>query len=114
VANCGYHNDTIIHHIYYKGGLGCSPVDDLWRLAYSEYPFQTPQPLKSGNGGSVISADGPGPGWARYPHKPSEGQQEILKSYGPVFWNDLIYGENAFHLLHDMQDPDWASKYRGS
>ena len=45
---------------------------------------------------------------------PSEGQIQILNKYGAVFFIDVIYGENAFHLLHDMQDPAWVSSYQGS
>jgi hypothetical protein len=114
VVNCGYHNDTVIHRVFFKGGFGCNPLDDLWRLAYSEYPYNGPQTSGSGQNQSVGNPIGPGPGWARDPLKPSEGQQNILQSYGPVFWNDIIHGENAFHLLHDMQDPDWVNRYKSS
>ena len=115
VKQCGYIPDTIIHHVLYKGGLGCSPLDDLWRLAYSEYPYggvTTSDAPKDPE--SVNNPNGPGPGWARSPFKPSEGQIQILQSYGAATYIDIIYGDNAFHLLHDMQDPLWVAKYAGS
>lgn len=114
VAHCGYIPDTIIHHILYKGGLGCSPLDDLWRLGYSEYPYGNATPNVPANPQSVNNPTGPGPGWARSPFKPSDGQIQILQSYGAATFIDIIWGDNAFHLLHDMQDPAWVSKYSGS
>jgi hypothetical protein len=114
VAQCGYYPDTIIKHVFYKGGLVCSPVDDLWRLAYSEYPYYDKPAENAPKIGNTSNPNGPGPGWAKEKHLPSEGQQAILKQYGVEFWNDIIHGENAFHLLHDMQDPTWVSTYSGS
>jgi hypothetical protein len=114
VAHCGYIPDTIIHHVIYKGGLGCSPLDDLWRLAYSEYPYGNTTTNLPSNPASVSNPKGPGPGWARSPFKPSEGQIQILQSYGAETFIDIIYGDDAFHLLHDMQDAAWVSKYSGS
>lgn len=115
VAHCGYMPDTIIRHILYKGGFGCSPLEDLWRLAYSEYPFgNVTSSLPAGSPAGVSNPIGPGPGWARSPFKPSEGQIQILQSYGAATFIDIIYGDNAFHLLHDMQDPAWVSRYSGS
>lgn len=113
VANCGYHNDTIIHRILYKGGLACTPVDDLWRLGYSDYPYG-PSGAKDPKKTNVLNPDGPGPGWARNPISPSEGQTTILQGYGVKFFNDIIYGENLFRLLRDMQDNDWVARYKSS
>jgi hypothetical protein len=115
VAHCGYIPDTIIHHVLYKGGFGCSPLEDLWRLAYSEYPYGSTTPsTPPANPQNVSNPTGPGPGWAHSPFRPSDGQIQILQSYGIVFYIDIIYGDNAFHLLHDMQDPVWVAKYSGS
>ncbi|MCX6311957.1 MAG: hypothetical protein NT084_10030 [Bacteroidetes bacterium] len=115
VAHCGYMPDTIIHYILYKGGFGCSPLDDLWRLGYNEYPYgsQTPS-TKLADGQTVINPAGLGPGWARSPFKPSDGQINILQTYGAATFIDIIYGDNAFHLLHDMQDPTWVARYQSS
>lgn len=115
VANCGYTPDTIIHHVLYKGGLYCNPLNDLWRLAHSEWPFGSAAPANYPlPQQSVANPDGPGPGWAHDPYRPSDGQINILKGYGASDWIDIIYGDNAFHLLHDMQDPAWVSRYQSS
>jgi hypothetical protein len=114
VAHCGYIPDTVIHHRLYKGGLGCNPLDDLWRLAYSEYPYGSAAPTTPVNPATVNNPGNPGPGWARSPFKPSEGQIQILQSYGAETFIDVIYGDDAFHLLHDMQDLAWVTRYQGS
>ncbi|MBI3512111.1 MAG: hypothetical protein HY064_15745 [Bacteroidetes bacterium] len=114
IQNCGYHPDTIIHRILYKGGIGCSTVDELWRLGYSEYPYYDQPAQTAPKIGNTYDPNGPGPGWAKEKFSPDEGQQEILKHYGVTFWNDIFYGENAFHLLHDMQDDAWVSAYSGA
>ena len=115
VANCGYKGDTIIKHVLYKGGLVCNPLNDLWRLAYNEWPFYTAPPkVNPQQQASVGNPIGPGPGWAKEKINPSPGQQDILKKYGTTFFNDIIYGDNAFFLLHDMQDNDWVSTYKSS
>ncbi len=114
IVQCGYKPDTVIHYILYKGGLGCSPVDDLWRLAYSEYPYGNPTTTASPDPQNIINPNGHGPGWAHSLFKPSDGQIMILQSYGAATFIDIIYGDNAFHLLHDMQDPTWVSHYAGS
>jgi hypothetical protein len=113
IAHCGYTPDTIIHHILYKGGFGCSPLDDLWKLAHKEYPFAGSTNVPS-NQQNVNNPVGHGSGWARNMDSPSEGQIGILHNYGAVFFIDIIYGEKAFQLLHDMQDPVWVSRYTSS
>lgn len=114
VANCGYRGDTIIRHVLYKGGLICNPLNDLWRLSYNEWPFYTAPVKVDPQKPSVNNPIGPGPGWAKEKSNPSPGQQDILKKYGTTFYNDIIYGANAFYLLHDMQDNDWVSRYKSS
>jgi hypothetical protein len=114
IKQCGYIPDTIIHYVLYKGGLGCSPLDDLWRLGYSEYPYGGVTTSDPKDPASVSDPGKTGPGWARTPFKPSDGQIQILQSYGAATFIDIIYGDNAFHLLHDMQDPLWVAKYAGS
>ncbi|MDQ3110095.1 MAG: hypothetical protein M3R17_09385 [Bacteroidota bacterium] len=114
ISHCGYIPDTIIHYVLYKGGLRCNPLDDLWRLAYSDHPYSNATPAVPANPSSVTTPTGPGPGWARSPLRPSEGQIQILQSYGAETFIDVIYGDDAFHLLHDMQDAAWVSRYSGS
>lgn len=100
IAECGFVSDTLIGGIYLRAGYPCTVVDDIWKLGYSTYPYHIQNP--------------PGPGWARFPNHPSEGQQQLLKNYGTNLWNDPIWQENAFKLLHDMQDAGWQGKYAGS
>jgi hypothetical protein len=118
IAHCGYFPDTVIHMILYKGGMACSPTDNLWKLAHSEWPFTAApadgSPPPKNQNGTVMDPMVPGPGWAREPNHPSDGQVKILQEYGAIYFIDIIYGENAFHLLHDMQDPTWVSRYTSS
>lgn len=109
VAHCGYFPDTIIHMILYKGGMACSPLEDLWKLSHNEWPGTALVP-----GQNVKDPMVPGPGWAREANHPSDGQIQILQQYGVTYFIDIIYGENAFHLLHDMQDPTWVGRYTSS
>ena len=111
VAACGYFPDTVIRMILYKGGMGCRPLDNLWKLGHSEWPGTA---AEKSNGQTVSDPMVPGPGWAREPNHPSDGQLEILKTYGIIYSIDIFYGENAFHLLHDMQDPTWVARYASS
>ncbi len=110
VNECGYFADTVIQGRFYKGGIQCSAVDELWRLRYGEYPFYGPG---TGSNASVLDPTIAGPGWAQKPLYPSPGQVEFLKPYG-IQTNiiDIIYGENAFRLLADMQNSEWVSDYR--
>ncbi|HEU4717436.1 MAG TPA: hypothetical protein VFU15_06375 [Bacteroidia bacterium] len=113
VQNCGYFPDTIIRHVLYKGGVACSPVDNLWRLYCGEYPFFIQSPVADTLHKQDIQDPGVSDaGWANDTLRPSDGQIGILQGYGVRFFTDIIYGENAFHLLHDMQDPAWVSNYK--
>jgi hypothetical protein len=87
VAHCGYYPDTVIHMILYKGGMACSPLNDLWKLAHNEYPATA---TVKANGEKVNDPMVPGPGWAREPNHPSDGQIQILQQYGAVFFTDII------------------------
>lgn len=114
VEECGYFNDTVIKGRIFDGGMRCNVVNDLWRLRYGEWPYYSAPPRAS-NGPNTLSPLGPGPGWARKPLMPSEGQLEILRGYGttdPMV--DVIWGDEAFRLLKDMQDEAWVSTYKGS
>jgi hypothetical protein len=115
VSNCGYKGDTVIKHMIVKGGFFCDPLADIWRLRYSEWPYAFQPPRQKNQQPSVNNPVGPGPGWAREKLNPSEGQQEILKGYGPNdFYEDVIFGEKAFQLLHDIQDANWVGRYKSS
>ena len=114
MEDCGWFNDTIIKGRIYNGGMRCNTVNDIWRLRYAEWPFYI-APARGPKTPNTLEPAGPGPGWARKPLMPSEGQLEVLKKYGvtdPMV--DVIWGDNAFHLLKDMQDEAWVSTYKGS
>lgn len=116
INDCGYFNDTVIKGRFVESGVRCNVINDLWRLRYQEWPFYIAPPRNVGNNGpNTLNPQGPGPGWARLPLKPSEGQIQILKGYGitdPIV--DVIWGDYAFKLLKDMQDEAWVSTYKGS
>lgn len=78
--------------------LDCLPLKDLWKLRYQD-------------GMGVAS----GMGWAAEPMRPSERQQIILQHYRPPqydHWHGPYFGNDAFRLLRDMQDPAWVETYR--
>ncbi len=79
----------------------CSTLDDLWRLRFWEYPLK----LEQGQNERL--------GWAAKPMKPDDRQLLLLSNYGMKYMMDLVIGENFFHLLHDMGDPEWVVNYRG-
>lgn len=113
LIDCGFFNDTVINMRFYESGMRCNTVNDLWRLRWAEWPFYVAPPRNAN--ANTLTPFGPGPGWARKPFQPSEGQLELLKTYGvtdPMV--DAFWGANAFRLLKDMQDPAWVTTYRGS
>jgi hypothetical protein len=115
IYNCGYTNDTIIYYRKVKGGMFCNPVSDLWRLEYQVYPFYSVPPKElTKPGETTVTPGNHGPGWAKFPLHPSPGQEAILQNYGVKFYDDPIYGDNAFRLLHDIQDDGWVSRYKSS
>lgn len=115
MTDCGWFDDTVVNRIFYESGIRCNTMNDIWRLRYGEWPFHIQAPRVGNNGPNTLSPVGPGPGWARKPLQPSEGQLEILKGYGPEDpMVDAIWGADAFRLLKDMQDDGWVTTYRGS
>jgi hypothetical protein len=113
MTDCGWFSDTIINRVFYESGMRCNTVSDIWRLRYAEWPYYVAPPRNAN--ANTLSPSGPGPGWARKPLQPSEGQLLILKAYGPDDpMVDVIWGANAFRLLKDMQDEAWVTTYRGS
>ena len=78
-------------------------IDDLWRLRYKEYPYQT--------------RDKVDPGWSTndsIPFLPSPGQQKTLEAFGMFKMSDYIIGDNAFRLLQFMSKPEWVKLYKES
>ncbi len=73
-------------------------VDSLWKLRYAEYPFENQRKTEKG--------------WANKDIIPSPGQFDILNQFGIRRLNDFCYGENAWKLLHVLQDPFWIRQYK--
>lgn len=85
----------------------CIGINDLWRLRYKTHP----QYRINHSAGMDKSVFG---GWTKEDKYPSSGQINILRQYGISNLIDFIYGENAFILFKDMQDPKWVEKYKAS
>jgi hypothetical protein len=78
-------------------------IDDLWRLRYQDYPYQT--------------RDKVDPGWSTndsIPFLPSPTQMKTLEKFGMFRMSDYIIGDNAFRLLQMMGKPDWIKIYKES
>lgn len=72
--------------------------DQLWKVRYSEYPYQTQATME--------------PGWAGKMACPSDAQWNFLKqNYGYESLNGYIFGDNLWKFLKDVQDPAWAAQY---
>jgi hypothetical protein len=93
IKNCGaWTNDGTI-----RTDLDCTTLKDLWKLRY-----------RNGMGAQE------GNGWAAEEFRPSDRQQIILQFYRrPEYenWHGPYFGEDAFRLLRDMQDPAWVQTY---
>jgi len=80
-----------------------SPIllDKLWKLRYTEYPYQTKEK--------------PETGWSQNDEvtwMPTQSQMDMLREFGIERLNDYFYGENAFKLLEAMQNPEWVKTYK--
>ena len=71
-------------------------LDEVWKLRYSEPPYD----------GSPAEK-----GWAAKERMASDGQMDMLKQFGIKTINDYFYGDNLLKLLKSMQDPAWVADY---
>lgn len=71
-------------------------LEELWKLRYSEPPYE----------GSPAEK-----GWAAKPRMASEGQMDMLRQFGIKTINDYFYGENLYKLLNSMEDAGWVADY---
>ncbi len=93
IIHCGAWTDELGVHV----GFECPPINDLWKLYYRE-----------------DVAYNRGSGWAAEEFRPSTRQQILLGAYrSPAYehWKGPYFGEDAFRLLRDMQDPAWVKTY---
>jgi hypothetical protein len=91
---CGLEKDPITN----KSTPFCFPMDSLWKIRYSDYPFR----------------NGTERGWSNELFKPSSKQAQYLyKNYG-VYDIDFSFfiDSNFWKILKDVQNPDWIKKYR--
>ena len=80
----------------------CDPFSNLWKLRFNKFPLHMSEPKDLGEG------------WAKHQSKPSDGQLKILNTYGIKTFTGMCYGENAFRLLRDINDPMWVQAYRAA
>jgi len=72
--------------------------ENLWKLRYSEYPYEGPQSTEEG--------------WAGRDFAPSVAQWNFLKQqYGYSNFNQFLYGDAMWRLVKDSQDPNWQRQY---
>lgn len=84
-------------NLFKINGISISTLDSLWKLKYSEYPYEGKNRSQKG--------------WSNREFIPSKGQFKILNQFGIYKINDFCYGENAVSLLLSMQDPIWVRRY---
>ena len=91
---CGVFTDTFS----LKETAYCLPLDSLWKIRFSTYPYR----------GSTEQ------GWSNQLYKPSDKQQYFLhNNYGiENIDGDFFLDTNFWNLLNDVQDPVWISNYR--
>ncbi len=92
--DCAIIKDSITQ----KPGVGCVPMDSLWKIRFSTYPFM----------------HNPEPGWSNKYHKPSPGQEQYLfERYGVAHVDGEYFLDTSFWmLLKDVTDPMWIANYK--
>jgi hypothetical protein len=91
---CGLEKDPITN----KSIPYCFPMDSLWKIRYSDFPYRT----------------GKEKGWSNELYKPSSAQAIFLHKNYSIYDLDLSYfiDTNFWKILKDVQDPEWIKKYR--
>jgi hypothetical protein len=69
---------------------------DLWKLRYSEPPYEGEKEK----------------GWAANPRSPNAEQMKMLSRFGINILSDYVYGQNLYDLLNAMEDPAWVNEYQ--
>jgi hypothetical protein len=92
--NCGF----IIDEFSRQQLFGCMPLDSLWKIRYSSYPYH-----------GVMES-----GWAGTENGPTEGQLNYLKErYNVSNLNiDAFADSNLYKLLYDVMDSTWIANYK--
>ena len=78
--------------------IGCVPMDSLWKIRFSLYPFRHNTEL----------------GWSNKYHKPSPGQEKYLSErYGIQHIDgDYFLDTNFWKLMQDVTDSTWIANYK--
>jgi hypothetical protein len=76
----------------------CSPIDSLWKISYSMYPYTNNNDK----------------GWSKELYKPSDRQAVyLMERYGIISLETSYFIDDKFWLLlKDMQDPSWVLMYK--
>lgn len=87
----------ILDSITLKPVVGCVPMDSLWKIRFSTYPFKHNPEL----------------GWSNKYHKPSPGQEQYLfNRYGVRNVDAEYFLDTSFWMLmNDVTDTDWILNY---
>ncbi len=78
-------------------------IDSLWKLRFAVYPYQTNSPDTLG--------------WTQNfanPYVPTHKQKQILASLGMDTTLYTIFGNDLFHLLKLMCNPQWKNMYKNA
>lgn len=92
---CGMYMDS---SVMTKSYPYCFPVDSLWKLKFSDYPF----------------IDRTDYGWAAEKTRPSERQRKFLEdNYNVKDLNkDYFLDTNLWKILRDVRDSSWIENYK--
>lgn len=93
-VGCGMFKDSLL----LKALPYCFPVDSLWKIRYSEYPFL----------GHTEA------GWSGDYTKPSVRQAKYLEENYLVkdVNQDYFLDTNLWKILRDVRDPEWIENYQ--
>lgn len=78
--------------------LNCFPMDSLWKIRFSTYPFRHNSEI----------------GWSNKYHKPSPGQEKYLFERYDIkhIDGDYFLDTNFWLLMQDVTDPLWIANYK--
>ena len=81
-----------------KDVVGCVPIDSLWKIRFSTYPFQH-------------NTDR---GWSNKYHKPSPLQEIYLSNQYGIHHidGDFFLDTNFWKIMIDVSDPVWIANYK--
>lgn len=76
----------------------CAPLDSLWKIRFSDYPFQGKHDE----------------GWSGKNFRPSSGQEKYLHKEFAIFNidRDFFIDTNFWKLMRSVNDPEWINYYK--